>query len=485
MKKNRLLFLLMFIFTFHSYAQSPITIAQHVEVTEKLDLLEIWVNEQMEYYNLPGLSMGIVYDQELIWAKGFGYANVEKQIPMTPKTIFRIASITKLFTSTAIMQLRDAGKLSLNDPIRKYLPWFKIKNRFPDEPEITIWHILTHTSGLPREAAFPYWTDRKFPSLEQIKEKLPQQETIFPPETKWEYSNLAMALLGAIVEAASGEKYEIYIKKHILDPLNMRYTNVIFPKEQKDLLATGYGIRLPDGTRQIMALTDTKGLIPAANITSNIIDLAKFISAQFAESNQIKKEQILKASTLRQMHRVQWLNPSWSSGWGLGFGIRHYGNRTLIGHGGWVGGYRSQIYFDKKSKVGVVVFSNGEDGSPAKFALKIFDIVVPAIEKVVAPPKKAPVFSPYWEKFVGKYQDPWHWVEEVVIQNYQLYLYGFSYPPDDNPEKDLVQLTPVSKNTFRMTGENGNGELVTFELDKDGNVIRMKKGENFLYPVKK
>ncbi len=173
------------------------------------------MHAEIDYYNLPGIAIGVVYGEHLVWEKGFGFADVTKKIPMTPQTLFRLASITKLFTSTAIMQLRDAGKLQLNDPIEKYLPWFKIKNRFPDEPPITIWHILTHTSGLPREAAFPYWTDHNFPTLEQIIERLPKQETIFPPETKWKYSNLAMALLGAIVESASGEKYDKYIQRTI------------------------------------------------------------------------------------------------------------------------------------------------------------------------------------------------------------------------------------------------------------------------------
>lgn len=117
----------------------------------------------MAYAGLPGLSIGIGYDQGLIWSRGFGLANVAQNVAAKPNTIYRISSITKLFTATTILQLRDGGYLQLDDPITKlddpitkYLPWFNIQNRHPDAPPITIRHLLTHTSGIPREAAFPY-----------------------------------------------------------------------------------------------------------------------------------------------------------------------------------------------------------------------------------------------------------------------------------------------------------------------------------------
>src|SRR5262245_33609913 len=122
---------------------------EHAEVASHLALLCAWIEAQMAYKGQPGLSIGIVLDQQLVWAKGFGFANIAQKTPATPGTIYRIASITKLFTSMAIMQLRDAGKLQLDDPITKHLSWFELKNRFPDAPPITIRHLLTHTSGLP------------------------------------------------------------------------------------------------------------------------------------------------------------------------------------------------------------------------------------------------------------------------------------------------------------------------------------------------
>ncbi|MBD3290867.1 serine hydrolase, partial [candidate division KSB1 bacterium] len=225
-------------------------------VASKIELLETWINAQMEYKGLPGLSIGIVYDQDLIWKKGFGYRDLEEKLPVKPSTIFRIASITKLFTSTAIMQLRDAGKLRLDDPVSDFLDWFEFKQRFPEAPGITIRHLLTHTSGIPREADYPYWTDHKFPTLEQIIEKMPQQETIYPSETKWKYSNLGMAILGEVVARVSGIPYEEYIHENILEPLEMTSTSVNLSPEHKKRLAVGYSRRMEDCSRDTISFTD-------------------------------------------------------------------------------------------------------------------------------------------------------------------------------------------------------------------------------------
>ena len=120
-------------------------ILTHAEVAAHIDLLSAWIAAQMAYNGQPGMSIGVVYDQELLWARGFGYANVAQKIAAMPQTIYRIASITKLFTSTAILQLRDAGKLQLDDPITRHLAWFNIQHRYADAPPITIRHLLTHT----------------------------------------------------------------------------------------------------------------------------------------------------------------------------------------------------------------------------------------------------------------------------------------------------------------------------------------------------
>ena len=130
------------------------SVAAHPRVADAITLLDLWIEEQVAYQQLPGLAIGIVHGGELIWAKGYGYSDIESKTPTTPDTLYRIGSITKLFTATAVMQLRDAGKLRLDDPVARHLPWFEIKSSFEDVPEVTVWHLLTHTAGLPGRRRF-------------------------------------------------------------------------------------------------------------------------------------------------------------------------------------------------------------------------------------------------------------------------------------------------------------------------------------------
>ena len=217
-------------------------ISDNPEVSANLRLMEQWIQSQMTYRSLPGLSIGIVYDQELVYARGFGYSNLEDSAATTSQTIYRIASLTKVFTATAIMQLRDQGKLRLDDPVEQYLPWFRVKSRFPDQPKVTIRQLLTHTSGLPREAAYPYWTDNKFPSRTEMIKGLENQEMIFAPEDRIKYSNLGFAVAGEIVAEAAGMPYSEYVEKNILAPLGMKSTTVYFQDSQSKRLAEGCAI---------------------------------------------------------------------------------------------------------------------------------------------------------------------------------------------------------------------------------------------------
>lgn len=473
-------FLLFFPF-FGGFSQGKIS--DSPEVAANLRLMEQWIQSQMAYRGLPGLSLGIVYDQELVYARGFGYSNLEDSIPTSNQTIYRIASLTKTFTATAIMQLRDQEKLRLDDPVEQYLPWFRLKSRFPDQPKVTIRQLLTHTSGLPREAAFPYWTDNKFPTRTEMIKGLERQEMTFSPEDRIKYSNLGFAIAGEIVAEVAGMPYSEYVEKNILQPLGMKSTTVYFQDSQSKRLAKGYSRKLEDGTRKVMPFTNAKALVAAANISSTIEDLAKYASLQFRKSQIVFGDQILKESTIREMQRVQWLNPDWKSGYGLGFSTWREDDRTVVGHAGWVGGYRSQLSFLPEEKIAVIVLTNSDDGDPAFFAGHVLSFMLPPIQRTSARSVDVSIPLPEWVAYVGSYQDAWWFETQVMILNGRLMMYDHAYPPEDNPRTNLVELTPVGPHTFRMTGENGNGELVIFEMEENA-VVRVKVGENYLYPKK-
>lgn len=469
-----------------AYACPPVTSAalrDHPDLAPKIALLEQWIETQRVYRGLPGLAIAVVHDQELVWSHGFGVADLQTKAPVTPGTIFRIASITKTFTATAIMQLRDRGKLRLDDPVVQYLPWFTYKNRHADGPVVTIRHLLTHTSGLPREAAFPYWTDHKFPSREQLIAALHEQESVFEPETRYKYSNLGMAILGEVVAAASGMSYDAYVTKNILEPLGMTSTSVMPREDLKARRATGYDRRLDDGSRKPVELMDARGLISAANISSTVEDLGRWASFHMLESRNTPG-QIVKGSTLREMHRVQWVNRSWTGGSGIAFSVAKGDGRQTYGHGGWVGGNRSQFTVSPKEKVGVIVMVNADDGDPGFFAARAMAMLAPAIAKITAVAPPAPPFDPSWQKYVGTYTDPSGWETQVLIMDKTLMMYGWNYPPEDDPMGSLSELVFEKEGVFRVGGEDGSGELVYFEMGPDGKVARIKAEENYLYPKK-
>jgi CubicO group peptidase (beta-lactamase class C family) len=463
---------LLIVFLFVNCGTQAQSLADDPRVTSALKVVETWIESQLDYNDIPGISVAVVYDQELVWKRGFGFADVDKKVPASPDTIYSICSISKLFTSIGIMQLRDEGKLRLDNPIGKHLSWFDIKDKYPDAPEVTIGGVLTHSSGLPREADYPYWSgpEFNFPTREQIMEALAGQEELYPADTYYQYSNLGMALLGEVIAEVSGKPYAEYIQENILTPLGLEDTSPEIPEEQRGKkLATGYSVRLRDGSRKVIPFYLVNGIAPAAGFASTAADLARFASWQFRLLEKGGWE-VLSANTLKEMHRVHWLDPDWSSPRGLGFSISRRNDRTYVGHGGNCPGYRTQLYLRPKDKIAVVAMSNAHDVSPSSYAYEIFDLVAPAILDAAKGTEKAKKPDPDLEKFVGRYEMPIGRESMVVIWKGDL---AIMHLPANNPSESLTELKRVEGNIFRRVRDDGElGEEVIFEVGDDGKITR-------------
>jgi len=447
-------------------------LAQQPEVAAALQVLDAWVGAAVASRAVSGLAIGIVHDQDVLWAKGYGFADVERKVTVTPATMFRIASISKTFTATAIMQLRDAGKLKLDEPLTTYLPSFAFKNAHPDGPTITIRHLLTHTSGLPRELAEPLWNDPKALTRDEALRLLGQAESIFAAEREFKYSNLGFAILGEVVAAVSGEPYAQYVESHILKPLGMAATRVT-PRADTPGLATAYTLRGPDNSRAPIEFVDLGWFGPAGGLASSVDDLAKFIALQFRD-RAVGGPQILKGSTLREMRRPQWLRPDWQTGQGLGFALRRAEGILRVGHGGFLPGQSTLISFAPASKLGVVVLTNAAGVSPSRFVDQVYSTLNPVIVRATATPPTPATAPPAWHTYVGTYAGP-RWLEdlEIMILNGQLTMVS---PGSDTPWSDRVVLRPVGADLFRMQGGWAAGELARFELDAQGRVARLVAG---------
>jgi CubicO group peptidase (beta-lactamase class C family) len=477
-----LVFLLVFAFGVVGWANAQ-SLTDDPRVITALKMIEVWVDAQLAYEDIPGMSMGVVYNQELIWSRGFGVADVSKKRPAAPSTIYSICSISKLFTSISIMQLWEQGKLRLDDPITKYLPWFNIKDKYPDAPEITIQGILTHSSGLPREADHHYWTgpEYNFPTREQIIDRLSGQEELYPADTFYQYSNLGMALLGEVIAAVSGQAYDVYVNEHILDPLGLNDTTPEIPEDQRGKkLATGYSMKLRDGERREVPFYLVNGIAPAAGFASTVEDLARFASWQF---RLLEKggEEVLAVNTLKKMHRVHWFDPDWRTTRGLGFSVSRQDEKIQVGHGGSCPGYRTQLAIRPKDKIAVIVMTNAQGVSPSAFGREVFDIVAPAILDTIKNPGKAKKHNPDLEKFIGRYDRPLGGETHVFIKDGQLVM---MYLPSDNPSDSLTKLKHIEKNIFRrIRNDDELAEAVIFETDPAGNVTRLIRNSQYYIRV--
>ena len=446
------------------FALCAVVEAQNPRVAQALELVKVVLDAQRSYEQIPGLSVAIVRDQDLVWSGGFGVTDLDKKTPATASTIYSICSISKLFTSLAVMQLRDEGKVRLDDPVARHLPWFTaLKRTRPEAGEITIEGLLTHASGLPRESDHPYWSapDFKFPTHDEIVTGLSHQEALYPAETYWQYSNLGITLAGEIVSAASGKPYAEYVQEKILRPLGLTSTTSEMPEaEQGRRLATGYSSLTRSGTRTKMPFYLARGIAPAAGYASTVEDLGRFASWQF-KTLAGGSQDILKLSTLREMHRVHWVDPEFETTWGLGFAAWRAGGKTYLGHGGSCPGYRSQLVLRPEEKIAVAVAANAMVDAGG-LAQDVYAIMAPALTGK-APEKPDPDFSAYIGTYTGQ-----PWTGESAIVAWEDGIAELSLPTDD-PVAGLTKLRKTGEHTFRRVRKDGElGETVTFEMGSDG-----------------
>ena len=311
--------------------------------------------QEMERNKVEGLSIALVDDMGLIWAQGFGYADKENKIPATPQTIYRAASISKLFTATAIMQLVEQGRINIDEPLTTYLPEFSIKSRFPGEGRITPRNLMTHHSGLPANFYKGIFSTNPEPFTKVIEE-IKDEYLAYPPDSFYSYSNLGVTLLGGVIERVSGKDYVSYMDEFLLGPMGM--DNSSFTPKTGMAIAKGY----KDGKA-------TNGLgvrdLPASGLLSNVVDLGRFIQMVLAGGTS-NGRQIIKPETLTEMLRPQNvkvpLDMDIYTGlcWALdGMGnteIKHAG--PVAHHGGSLPSFNGQLLVLPEQKLGVVVLTN-------------------------------------------------------------------------------------------------------------------------------
>lgn len=321
---------------------------------------------------MPGAVMGIIIDDELVWVKAAGIREAENKAPVTPETVFRIASMTKSFTAMAILKLRDDGKLSLDDPASKYVPELAaLPYPTSDSPAITIRHLLTHSEGFPEDNP---WGDRQLAQSDEtvrawMKAGIPFSTA---PGTAFEYSNYGFAILGQIIAKASGKPYADYVRDNILRPLGMNASTFEMSQVPRGQIALGY--RREDNTWKPEPILAHGSFGAMGGLWTNAHDLARYVAfllSAFPPRDEPERGPI-KRSSAREMQQL-WRFSSGSasrsttaaplqlsvSGYGYGLGVSQDCRFPYsVGHGGGLPGYGSLMRWLPDYGVGLIAMGN-------------------------------------------------------------------------------------------------------------------------------
>ena len=440
--------------------------------------IEARVADEMRKGRIPSLAVGVVRDQELVWFKGFGHVNLATGQVADVDTLHRVASITKTITTTALLQLRDEGKLDLDDALTKYIPEFKnVKVKAGTLAGVTLRRLLCHHSGLVSETPLPTWEALDFPSIDEIFAAMPETEVVIPQDSAFKYSNLAYGLLGEVIARVSGLPYFEYVHKNILVPLGM--TNSLFTLDEKSRrnFAVGYMADLFSDQFEPAPYSQLNGVAACGQLHASVGDLAKWLSAQFRnDADKRDGKNILKGTTLDEIHRPQFLEPDWSIAYCLGWRANRYGNDVFHGHGGGIHGFASQISFSKVHRLGVVCLANiwpHPGVLPLASDLLLHAVAVQKSEQTAAGQKASkaglgqtsPVpteFKPLLGLYIAFPQIPLHisWRDGHLT----LEASGIS----EYPLHTSARLVPADDRSFVVRGGRGSGETIQFEERDDG-----------------
>ena len=463
------------------------SVAQHEDVLGAIRITEAWLEALAAFEQIPSLSTGFVVDQETIFRKSYGYANPRKKVAASADTIYSVCSISKLFTSVGVMQMRDQGKLNLHDPVVQHLPWFNIKQAHAQQGPTRIKGLMTHSSGLPRESDFPYWTDRQhpFPTREQMLTQLSQQQTLYGADSLFQYSNLGLTLAGEIVRHYAGTSYEAYVTAKILQPLGMADTRPLFPEAlQGKQMAVGYSGLDRGLKRQRAKPFHTKAIAPAAGYTSTVNDLAKFASWNFRTLDGQANE-VLAPNTLREMQRVHWVDPDWKTTWGLGFVVSQGEGGTEVGHSGGCPGFITNFVMVPKTKTAAIALTSAGDGPAHLATAAMLSTIGKAVkgaqgdgktsgkteaeesDKAASKTATKIDLADYAGNFGGTV-----WGGETLVRVWADQLAATRVPSD---ELVVAKLKHVSEDTFvRLTDEGEEREQWHFKRNKSGSVSALK-----------
>ena len=442
MKPTRLFFYLCLVLTTNICLQ-----AQNNHVDEKLKGIDSTVYKILEDWNVPGCGVGIVIRDELVFAKGYGYRDLENKLPITPNTLFQIASNTKLFTATAIGFLVEEGKLEWDIPVKKYVPQIEFYNNELNA-NVTIRDMLSHRTGISRHDNI--WIGSDF-TRQQLFERLKYLEPSIPLRQGFLYNNLMYAASGHIVELLSGNTWEQYVSEKIFTPLNMVNSSfsVEEAKTKGDFALPYYELRESSILQPQPFLGNLHGVGPAGSIISNINDLSKWLITQIHGGKYLDKHVIpqriiketLQPASLSATVPDKYFE-SINMMYGMGRNTSSYKGHYKTEHGGSTGGVYSHITILPADSIGVIVFCNAAHARP----------LPPMITNIIV------------DKLLDLEATPWN---ERALNEY-LKMKAMNQEIRNKPDADRILNTIPSHPLADYTGQYENAAYGVMEIQEIG-----------------
>ncbi|HEY31729.1 MAG TPA: beta-lactamase family protein [Dehalococcoidia bacterium] len=331
--------------------------------TLQMDISEL-VSERMAAENIPGVVVVVVQDAQVIYLQGFGTASLKNPYPVTPQTVFDLASCSKSFTALAVLILRDDDLVDLDSPVSHYLPDFKTAD--PEiAAEITVRHLLHHSSGLPGTFAEPLAIHSGDDAMDKLVAALEKVHLDRTPGSSFEYSNLNYCLLGAIIEEVSGVKFEEYLEQRVFIPLGMTHTTMV--ASEADEMDRADGHQLLFGHVITRNIPVYRSVVPAGWVMSTAEDMGKWLIVHL-NGGIIDGQQVIPPETIEELHTpgISYEQDGREIGYGMGWLISHSDTGlSLVWHGGDTSNFAADMVLVPEHQLGVVVLVNSQSSSRA------------------------------------------------------------------------------------------------------------------------
>jgi D-alanyl-D-alanine carboxypeptidase len=441
---------------------------------DSADYADRWLAFRQRWLHVPGVQAAVWVDGDLVLSTAHGRADLAADVALTPAHLFRVASHSKTFTATAIVQLAEAGRLRLDDRLDQHLAW----TADAGVGDRTLADLLGHVGGVIRDGhdADHWQLMRPFPDADGLR-ALAADGGVCGADERFKYSNVGFGLLGAVVAAVTGRSYREHVAEAVVAPLGLADTFPDIVVERLADYARGYTARSYAEHRIPIELGDTGALDAATGFTSTAADLARWGAAHLPGD-----ERLLGAAWQRRTRRPGFdvdVHDAAAGRYGLGFELREVHGRRSFGHGGGFPGHATRLNVLREDRISVAVCTNAIDG-PAK---SLGDGLVALALVAAAEPDGAPV-GPAADPYCGSYATLFGAVDIVRLGRRLLLI----DPSDDDPAAAIVALEPDGEHTFRIVrtpGFGSYGERAEFTLGDDGRVTSARLFGVTCWPVER